>query len=96
MLDSDGSVLDGIIDQEKLGSGFLSYFRQLPVRQHAKINHRGTTEQHNLFNEEVVLKGTRFCFEMEMLSSDDEIKKADETRFIELLKTLNSDAFRIG
>lgn len=96
MLDSDGSVLDGIIDQGKLGSGFLSYFRQLPVRQHAKINHRGTTEQHNLFNEEVVLKGTRFCFEMEMLSSDDEIKKADETRFIELLKTLNSDAFRIG
>ena len=32
MLDSDGSVLDGIIDQEKLGSGFLSIFSQLPIR----------------------------------------------------------------
>ena len=38
-----------------------------------------------------VLKGTRFCFEMEMLSEVD-----DDTNFKKLLGTLNSDTFRIG
>lgn len=91
MLDSNGSVLDGIIPQEKLCSDFLVNFRQLPIRQHAKIGHRGATVKGGKFDEEIVLKGTRFCFEMEMLSDKD-----DDTRFIEMLNTLNSDVFRIG
>ena len=91
MLDSDGTVLDGIIPQEKLNSEFLVNFRQLPIRQHAKIGHRGATTKGGKFDEEVVLKGTRFCFEMEMLSDKD-----DDAKFKELLDTLNSDTFRIG
>lgn len=91
MLDSNESVLDGIIPQEKLSSDFLANFRQLPIRQHAKIGHRGATVKGGKFDEEIVLKGTRFCFEMEMLSDKD-----DDTRFIEMLNTLNSDVFRIG
>ena len=91
MLDSDGTVLDGIIPQEKLRSEFLVNFRQLPIRQHAKIGHRGATVKGGKFDEEIVLKGTRFCFEMEMLSDKD-----DDTKFKEILNTLNSDTFRIG
>lgn len=91
MLDSNESVLDGIIPQEKLCSDFLVNFWQLPIRQHAKIGHRGATVKGGKFDEEIVLKGTRFCFEMEMLSDKD-----DGTRFIEMLNTLNSDVFRIG
>lgn len=91
MLDRDGTVLDGIIPQEKLCSEFLVNFRQLPIRQHAKIGHRGATIKGGKFDEEIVLKGTRFCFEMEMLSDKD----ADD-KFKELLDTLNSDTFRIG
>lgn len=91
MLDSDGTVLDGIIPQERLDSEFLANFRQLPIRQHAKIGHRGATLKGGKFDEEIVLKGTRFCFEMEMLSDKD-----DDTKFKELLDTLNSDTFRIG
>lgn len=91
MLDSTKSVLDGIIPQEKLSSDFLANFRQLPIRQHAKIGHRGATVKGGKFDEEIVLTGTRFCFEMEMLSDKD-----DDTRFIEMLNTLNSDVFRIG
>jgi CRISPR/Cas system CSM-associated protein Csm3 (group 7 of RAMP superfamily) len=71
---------------------FLSNFRELPIRQHAKIGDRGATVKGGKFDEEVVLKGTRFCFEMEMLSSNRE----DEVKFREILDTLNSDAFRIG
>ena len=91
MLDCDGTVLDGIIPQEKLNSEFLANFRQLPIRQHAKIGHRGATVKGGKFDEEIVLKGTRFCFEMEMLSDKD-----DDVKFKELLDTLNSDTFRIG
>lgn len=91
MLDYDSTVLDGIIPQEKLNSEFLVNFRQLPIRQHAKIGHRGATVKGGKFDEEIVLKGTRFCFEMEMLSEKD-----DNAKFKELLDTLNSDTFRIG
>ena len=91
MLDSDGIVLDGIIPQEKLRSEFLVNFRQSPIRQHAKIGHRGATVKGGKFDEEIVLKGIRFCFEMEMLSDKD-----DDTKFKEILNTLNSDTFRIG
>lgn len=91
MIDSDGIVLDGIIPQEKFSSEFLVNFRQLPIRQHAKIGYRGTTVKGGKFDEEIVLKGTRFCFEMEMLSDKD-----DDTKFKELIDTLNSETFRIG
>lgn len=91
MLDDEGTVLDGILSQEKLNSSFLANFRQLPIRQHAKISHRGTTLKGGKFDEEIVMKGTRFCFEMEMLSNNNE-----DGKFKELLNTLNSDTFRIG
>ena len=91
MLDSDGTVLDGILSQEKLNNSFLVNFRQLPIRQHTKIGNRGATLQGGKFDEEIVLKGTRFCFEMEMLSDKD-----DDTQFKNILNTLNSDTFRIG
>lgn len=91
MLDSDGTVLDGIIPRERLDSPFLRNYRQLPIRQHARIGHRGATVKGGKFDEEIVLKGTRFCFEMEMLSDN-----GDDTRFKELLDTMNSGTFRIG
>ena len=91
MLDSDGRALDGILSQLKLSSKFLQNYRQLPIRQHAKIGHRGATVIGGKFDEEIVLKGTRFCFEMELLSAN-----ADDTVFKQLLNTLTSDAFRVG
>ena len=91
MLDSDGTVLDGLIFQDKLHSPFLVNFRQLPIRQHAKIGDRGATVKGGKFDEEIVLQGARFCFEMELLSDND-----NDTKFKEILNTLNSDTFRIG
>lgn len=91
MLDSDGTVLDGLLSQDKLHSPFLVNFRQLPIRQHAKIGDRGATVKGGKFDEEIVLQGARFCFEMELLSDNDNV-----TKFKEILNTLNSDTFRIG
>lgn len=91
MLDEDGSVLDSIISQDRLNSRLLSYYKQLPIRQHVKIGHRGATVKGGKFDEEIILKGSRFCFEIEMLSEN-----SDDTRFKMLLNTLKSHTFRIG
>jgi len=91
ILDSNGNVIDGLYDISTLDNDTRK-FLQLPIRQHAKINHQGVTVSGGKFDEEVVLKGTRFCFELEMLSEDSD-KECD---FKDLLNTINSETFRIG
>lgn len=91
MLNSDGKVLDGIVDSKILESEFLKYYQQLPIRQHVKIGHRGATMKGGKFDEEIILKGTRFCFEMEMLSDNN-----NDNDFKQLIQVINSDTFRIG
>lgn len=92
MLDENNHVLDGMLPEKELNTEFLSHFRkQMSIRQHVKINHKGTAEKHGKFDEEIVLKGARFCFEMEMISDD-----GDDSRFKGLLNTFASDSFRMG
>lgn len=92
MLDENGKALDGMLSEKELNTDFLSHFRkQMTIRQHVRISHKGTAEKHGKFDEEVVLKGTRFCFEMEMISQD-----SDDSKFKNLLNTFASDTFRIG
>ena len=91
MLDAQGNVLDGIVDKETLSKGFLPLYKDLPIRQHVKIGHKGTAVKHNKYDEEIVFKGTRFCFEMEMISKTD-----DEKPFKRLLGSISSETFRIG
>ena len=90
MIGKDGKVLDGLqtIDFK---DEFYTHYKSLPVRQHVKINHKGSAEQQGKFDEEVVFKGTRFCFEIEVLSKTDNNKK-----FNEVLKTLYCSEFRLG
>ena len=92
MLDENGKVLDGMLSEEELNTDFLSHFRkQITIRQHVRISHKGTAEKHGKFDEEVILKGTRFCFEMEMISAD-----GDDSKFKSLLNEFASETFRIG
>lgn len=92
MLDENSKVLDGMLSEKELNTDFLSHFRkQMTIRQHVKINHLGTAVKYGKFDEEVVIKGARFCFEMEMVSKD-----ADDSKFKALLNTFASDTFRMG
>lgn len=92
ILDENGNVLDGMLSETELNTEFLSHFRkQMTIRQHVRINHKGTAVKYGKFDEEVVLKGARFCFEMEMISND-----AEDSKFKRLLNTFASDSFRIG
>lgn len=92
ILDASGTPVDGIAQPEALNSEFLSRYVELPVRQHVKIGHRGAAVKHGKYDEEIVLKGTRFCFEIEFDTDD----KTQENKIKELLSCLLSETFRIG
>ena len=70
IVDEEGLVVEGLDLNRVKKSKFLSCFNSLPKRQHVRINGSGTSEKNGKFEEEVIYKGTRFCFEIEMLSSD--------------------------
>lgn len=94
LLDKYGKVLDGIVDLSSLdhdNQSFLKNYERLPIRQHVRIGHKGVAEDTGKFDEEVVLKGSRFVFEMELVSQGNETEK-----FKALLSILKSPSFRIG
>ena len=92
ILDSDGTPIDGILYKEK--SIFLKEFDFLPIRQHAKINDKGATVNGGKFDEEIVYQGTRFCFEIEMISKED--SEEDNNYFDTLLNEFYSKSIRFG
>lgn len=92
IIGKDGLPIDGlhVIDKE---DSFYAHFKTLPIRQHVCINSKGTSDKGGKFDEQVTYKGTRFCFEMELLSSgSDEEKEFYNT----MLDKLRSDTFRVG
>lgn len=90
MLGKDGRALDGIqcIDWD---DEVYAAYAALPVRQHVRIGHGGTTERTGKFDNEAVYKGTRFVFELELLSD----VKCNEV-FDNILETLYNETFRLG
>lgn len=88
ILDENQRVIEGFYEGE---SEYLRLFENLPVRQHVAIDERGVNKRHGKFDEEVVYKGTRFGFEIEMLSDG-----TNEGLFTEVLDCLAVEGFRIG
>ncbi len=70
---------------------FYGAYRKLPVRDHVRIGHKGTAEDGGKFDEEVVYKGTRFVFELELIGNKDDLQLWDT-----LLMTLRRKDFRLG
>ena len=102
LLNRKGKAIDGLLNLETAcddeDKAFLDGFKHAPIRQHAKINHRGVTEDKGKFDEEVVPKGARFCFEMELMAnpkSEEELAEYKQD-FKELLRKLRADGFRVG
>ena len=81
-------VTEGLTnDQEAL----LVKFRDLPSRQHVRISDKGVAEETGLFENEVVYKGCRFIFEIEVRGDGSE-----SAQWKTLLKQLNHPLFRLG
>jgi len=90
MIGKEGKVIDGLslID---FNDDFYSIYQELPIRQHARIGHTGATVDGGKFDEQVVFKGTRFCFEIELLSEEDSSEAFDA-----ILKKMFCGSFRLG
>ena len=89
IVDENGKIIESLCDSK---SEYLKRFNHLPVRQHVRINSKGTAVKHGKFDEEIVYKGTRFCFEIEMLSKN----KEETNLFQKILSEFASDTIRIG
>ena len=102
MIGSNGKVIDGLQSIDFDNDPFYAKFKELPIRQHAKITDKGITAKGGKFDEQVVYQGTRFVFEIEMVSENQEDnsqkkntpKKKNE--FLDVLRVLNSQTLRIG
>lgn len=90
MVGPDGGVVDGMIG-DIAADPFLSGFAAMPIRQHVRLTHWGVAADKAKFDEEVVPKGVRFCFEMELRADE-----AGQDDFLRLLDALRADTFRIG
>jgi len=89
MLLNENNVSEGIIEQ--LDKTVLTRYSNLPSRQHVRITEKGVAANHGLFDNEVVYKGTRFVFELELRGAD-----ADKEHWTAIMEQVQSPTFRIG
>lgn len=88
ILSADGNPIDGLnLVKDKI----TQLCRELPIRQHVRINQQGTAVKNGKFDEEIVPKGVRFCFEIELMAEKDKPGIMDT-----ILSIIQSDGFRIG
>lgn len=85
-----GKAIDGICDID-WKDDFYNIVLNLPIRQHVRIDSNGTAEKSGKFDNEVVYKGTRFVFEIELYSEEDMDKE-----FSDIMATLYNDTLRFG
>lgn len=90
IINSKGAVIDGM-HLEAIDDALLRNYKELPIRQHVRIDGRGTAVKAGKFDEQVVFAGTRFCFELEMVAKDKNTEQFDS-----VLSQLQNKTFRIG
>ena len=90
MIGKDGRAVDGLGNID-FNDDFYRHYDNMPVRQHVKMNHRGVAEQSGKFDGQVVYKGTRFVFELEIASETDNSQALND-----IIEKLQSASFRIG
>lgn len=90
MLNALGGVVDGarVLPADPI----CNRVRELPIRQHVRINKCGTALKGGKFDEQIVPKGLRFCFELEMLAENED----QLSYFDALIAKACSMEFRLG
>ncbi|ABK82137.1 hypothetical protein Q4Y15_001586 [Campylobacter fetus] len=86
LLDKTAKVCETLLLEK---DDFLSLFENLPLREHTAINEKGLAIDRSKFNEEVVFKGSKFKFSIELVEDDKE-------SFNDILSLLIDDDFRLG
>lgn len=88
LLNEDKKVTETLLLEK---SDFLKNFEILPIRDHNSMNDKGVTNKHGKFDEEIIYKGTRFKFSIELISNKD-----DKEEFKSILDELYKNSFRVG
>lgn len=91
LVNREGKAIDGLC-ANIVNDDFLVHYLNLPVRQHVRINQYGSAEKSGKFDEQVVYKGSRFVFDMEMVATEEK----DADRFNSVLDKLFDFSFRLG
>ena len=86
LLDENKKVKEGLLLEK---SDFLKLFDNLPIREHTAITDKGVAKPSAKFDEEVVYKGSRFKFSIELIEENNKI-------FGNILNLLSSSSFRLG
>lgn len=86
---SDGRAVEELCDIR--GDEYLRRFAVLPIRQHVRLTDKGTAADHGKFDEQVVYRGARFVFDMELLS-----ETHDDSVMRRMLAAISSPTFRLG
>jgi len=90
LIGKKGDALDGLQTID-INDPFYANYYNLPIRQHVSMSDKGVAKNTGKFDEQVVYKGSRFVFEMELLSGD------DRTALMQtLLGMLKGTSFRLG
>lgn len=72
LVDEKGRICEELLLEK---SEFLRYFDILPIRDHVAIGANGVAKDAGKFDEEVVFKGTRFKFSLELDGSKEEFER---------------------
>lgn len=86
LLDEKERVTEELLVQK---SPFLKLFDNLPIREHTAITEKGVAKDKSKFDEEVVYKGSRFKFSIELIQEDQKL-------FESILDLLATPSFRLG
>ncbi|PZX48288.1 RAMP superfamily CRISPR-associated protein [Algoriphagus chordae] len=89
IIGEEGLVIEGL--QSLPQTDFYSHFQKLPFRDHVAISEKGAAVKGAKFDEEIIFKGTRFVFDLELICNS-----AKETSWDSLMDTLFDPDFRIG
>lgn len=88
LMDKDGTVLQ---QPQEITSAFLQHYFKLPIRQHTAINEFGTAKDSSKFDTEIVFKGSRFKFEIEL-----QVTEEQNTNWETILKAFLNNNFYLG
>jgi CRISPR/Cas system CSM-associated protein Csm3 (group 7 of RAMP superfamily) len=92
MILESGKVAEGLTPNFDT-KNYVKFFQNLPVRQHVRITHKGVADVDNngLFDNEVVYRGGKFLFEIELKGTEE-----DKPLWDEFINELKSPLFRVG
>lgn len=94
LLFPNGKIAEGLLENDDYDYyANLTHFTNLPTRQHVRITHQGVAKENGLFENEVVYKGCRFLFEIELVGDGN---KQEQENWKDLLQQLKHPLFRIG